>query len=136
MMVYFDTNVLIYAFSKNTDDDRQKDISIRLVEDAIKDGTLIVSELLLLEFAFISNKINENKKSIDDNLEFLSTYLQPTHFTISQRALEILKDTSLYISSFDVYHVAFSEYYNSKLFTFDTGFKKLQNSSKIEIILK
>ena len=49
---------------------------------------------------------------------------------------EILKETSLYISSFDVYHLAFSEYYNAKLFTFDKGFKKLQHISKIELIIK
>ena len=35
MMVYFDTNVLIYAFSKNVDDERQKNLSIKLVEEAI-----------------------------------------------------------------------------------------------------
>ncbi len=96
MMVYFDTNVLIYAFAKNIDDDKQRDISIKLVEEAIENDTLIVSELLLCEIAFILNKINEDKNSIDDNLAFLSTYLQPTHFSINQRILEILKETSLY----------------------------------------
>ncbi len=135
MMVYFDTNVLIYAFAKNIDDDKQRDISIKLVE-AIENDTLVVSELLLCEIAFISNKINEDKNSIDDNLAFLSTYLQSTHFSINQRMLEILKETSLYISSFDVYHLAFSEYHNAKLTTFDKGFKKLQNISKIEIFIK
>lgn len=136
MMVYFDTNVLIYAFTKNVDDKKQKDISVKLVEEAIMNDTLIVSELLLSEFAFISNKINEDKNDIDDNLEFLLTFLQPSNFTINQRVLEILKATSLYISSFDVYHLAFAEYHNSRLFTFDKGFKKLQNISKIEIDIK
>ena len=135
-MVYFDTNVLIYAFTKNVDDKKQKDISVKLVEEAIMNDTLIVSELLLSEFAFISNKINEDKNDIDDNLEFLLTFLQPSNFTINQRVLEILKATSLYISSFDVYHLAFAEYHNSRLFTFDKGFKKLQNISKIEIDIK
>ena len=135
-MVYLDTNVLIYAFTKNIDDDNQKDISTSLVENAIDNDTLIVSEIVLCEFAFISNKLNEDKNDIDDNLEFLSTFLQPSNFGINQRMLEILKETSLYISSFDIYHLAFSEYYNSKLFTFDKGFKKLQNISKIEVVIK
>lgn len=135
-MVYFDTNVLIYAFTKNVDDKKQKDVSVKLVEEAISNDTLIVSELILSEFAFISNKINEDKNDIDDNLEFLSTFLQPSNFIINQRMLEILKATSLYISSFDVYHLAFAEYHNSRLFTFDKGFKKLQNISKIEIDIK
>ena len=136
MMVYLDTNVLIYAFTKNIDDENQKDISTILVEKAIDNDTLIVSEIVLCEFAFISNKLNEDKNDIDDNLEFLSTFLQPSNFGINQRMLEILKETSLYISSFDIYHLAFSEYYNSKLFTFDKGFKKLQNISKVEIVIK
>lgn len=136
MMVYFDTNVLIYAFTKNVDDKKQKDTSVKLVEEAIMNDTLIVSELILSEFAFISNKINEDKNDIDDNLEFLSTFLQTSNFSINQRMLEILKATSLYISSFDVYHLAFAEYHNSKLFTFDKGFKKLQNISKIEVVIQ
>jgi len=136
MMVYFDTNLLIYAFTKNVDNEEQKDISFRLVEEAIENNSLIVSEIILCEFAFISNKLNENKDDIDNNLEFLATFLQPSNFVINQRMLEILKEKSLYISSFDVHHLAFSEYYNAKLFTFDKGFKKLQNIAKIEIIIK
>lgn len=132
-MVYFDTNVLIYAFTKNVDDEKQKDISVKLVEEAIKNDTLITSELILSEFAFISNKINEDKDDIDDNLEFLSTFLQPSNLSINLRMIEILKETSLYMSSFDVYHLAFAESHNAKLFTFDNGFKKLQNISKTEI---
>ncbi|MBS9782383.1 MAG: type II toxin-antitoxin system VapC family toxin [Arcobacter sp.] len=133
MMVYFDTNIFIYAFTKNVDNDKQKDISIKLIEDAIDNDTLIVSPLILCEFAFISNKINENKDDIDDNLGFLSTFLRSSNFSINQRMLEILKETSLYISSFDVYHLAFCEYHDAKLYTFDKGFKKLQKISKIEI---
>lgn len=136
MMVFFDTNILIYAFCKNIDNKEQQDISVKLFDDAIKNQNLIVSELILCEFAFISNKLNEDKNDIDDNLKFLTTFLRQSNFSINQRMTEILKETNLYMSSFDVYHLAFSEYYNSKLFTFDKGFKKLQNISKIELIVK
>jgi len=135
-MVYFDTNVLIYAFSKNVDDERQKNISIKLIEEAIKNDSLIVSELILSEFSFISNKLNENKNEIDDNLEFLSGYLKSSDYSITQRVLEILKETSLYISSFDIYHLAFCEYYNAELHTFDKGFKKLLDISKVDIVIE
>jgi len=135
-MVYFDTNVLLYAFTKNIDDKKQREISTILVEEAIENDTLIVSEVILCEFAFVSNKLNEDKNDIDNNLEFLSTFLQPSNFSINQRMIEILNKTNLYISSFDVYHLAFAEYHNTKLFTFDKGFKKLQNISKIEIDIK
>lgn len=135
-MVYFDTNVLLYAFTKNIDDEKQREISTILVEEAINNDTLIVSEVILCEFAFVSNKLNEDKNDINNNLEFLSTFLQPSNLSINQRILEILKETNLYISSFDVYHLAFAEYHNTKLFTFDKGFKKLQNISKIEVAIK
>ena len=107
-----------------------------MVGEAIENGSLIISELILCEFAFISNKIKENKEEIDNNLEFLSEYLQPTDLTIHKRMLEILKETSLYISSFDIYHLAFSEFYNAKLITFDKGFKKLRDTTKVEMVIK
>ena len=135
-MEYFDTNVLIYAFSKNVDDEEQKKISVKLVGDAIENNTLIVSDLILCEFAFISNKLNENKEEIDKNLEFLSEYLKLSDSKIHQRMLEILKEKSLYISSFDVFHLAFAEVYKAKLTTFDKGFKKLLDIGKVEIIIK
>jgi predicted nucleic acid-binding protein len=135
MMVYFDTNVLIYAFSKNVDNEKQKALSVKLLEKAIKNNSLIVSELILSEFAFISNKVNENKNEIDDNLEFLSSYLKLSDYSIHQRMLEILKETSLYISSFDIYHLAFAERYNAELTTFDKGFKKLLDISKVNIVI-
>ena len=136
MMVYFDTNVLIYAFAQNVDDEKQKSISVQMVGEAIEKGDLIVSELILCEFAFISNKLKENKDEIDNNLEFLAEYLKPNDSSIHQRMLEILKETSLYISSFDVYHLAFSEFYNAKLVTFDKGFKKLKEIAKVETVIK
>ena len=73
-MDYFDTNVLIYAFTKNIDNLEQSKISTALVEKALDNNTLIVSEITLCEFAFVSSKINEDKQDIDNNLEFLSTF--------------------------------------------------------------
>ncbi|MEA3498092.1 MAG: type II toxin-antitoxin system VapC family toxin [Campylobacterota bacterium] len=136
MMVFFDTNVLIYAFCKNLDNKEQQEIALKLFEKAIENQNLLVSELKLCEFAFISNKLKEDKNDIDDNLKFLSTFLKQSNSNINQRMTEILKETSLYISSFDVYHLAFCEYHNAKLFTFDKGFKKLQKTAKIEIDIK
>jgi len=136
MMVFFDTNILIYAFCTNVDNTEQQDISVKLFNEAIENQNLIVSELVLCEFAFISNKLKESKNDIDDNLKFLSDFLKQSNVEINQRMRKILKDTNLYISSFDVHHLAFSEYYNARLFTFDKGFKKLQNISQIELLIK
>ena len=35
MMVFFDTNVLIYALCNNNDDVEQQDISVKLFEEAV-----------------------------------------------------------------------------------------------------
>ena len=136
MMVYFDTNVLIYAFAKNIDDINQGEIATKLLTKAISTNTLIISEVILCEFAFVSSKIEETKENIDDNLEFLSFYLRESNLNISPRILSLLRDTNLYKSSFDIYHLAFAEYYNASLITFDKGFKKLKPFSKVEIIIK
>ena len=132
-MVYFDTNVLIYAFAKNIDDNKQGEVSTLLIEQALNTETLIVSEITLCEFAFVSAKMNENKNDIDNNLEFLSSFLQPSNIDVNHRILEILKSKNLYTSSFDIFHLAFAEYHNVKLVTFDKGFKKLQTISKTKI---
>jgi len=63
-MVYFDTNVLVYAFVLSIDTKMQKDISIKLFEDAIKNNNLILSEISLYEFSFISKKLKESTENI------------------------------------------------------------------------
>ncbi len=133
MTTYFDTNVLLYGFAKNSDDVEQSIISAKLIEDAIIDNSLIVSGVALCEFAYVSYKIKEYKNTIDSNLDFLSDFLQPEPYDIYKRVLQIFKNEGLYIGSFDVYHLAFAEYYGAKLVTFDKGFKKLQAISNIEI---
>jgi predicted nucleic acid-binding protein len=90
-MVYFDTNVLLYAFIKNVDNEKQRDISIALIEKAIYNDTLIVSEVILCEFAFVSKKLNEDKGDIDNNLEFFSTFLHISNLNINQRMMKILR---------------------------------------------
>ena len=62
MMVFFDTNVLIYALCQNLDDSEQQNISVELFEEAILNKSIILSELVLCEFAFTSKKLNEDEK--------------------------------------------------------------------------
>jgi predicted nucleic acid-binding protein len=135
-MEYFDTNIYIYAFCNNIDDKNQKDISKKLVRESVQNNTIIVSEMILYEFAFTSKKLKENDFFIEQNLDFLSQFVKPTHSNINKRVVEILKESKQYTSSFDVFHLAFCEYNNCKLITFDKGFKKFKNLSKIELIIK
>ena len=70
-MEYFDTNIYIYAFCNNIDDKNQKDISKKLVRESLQNNTIIVSEMILYEFAFASKKLKEDDFFIEQNLDFL-----------------------------------------------------------------
>ena len=135
-MVYFDTNVLIYIFAIGTDTQEQRDISIKLFDDVIRNNNLILSEISLYEFAFSCKKLKEDPQNIQDNLRFLSQFVKSTDINVHKRVLEIFEKTNLYHSSFDVFHLAFCEENSCKLITFDKGFKKLKAISKIKIDIK
>jgi len=132
-MEYFDTNVYIYAFCNNIDDEKQKETSKKLIRESIKNHKIIVSEIILYEFVFASKKLKENDNLIEQYLDYLTQFVKPTNPNINKRAIDILKRSKQYQSSFDIFHLAFAEENSCKLITFDKGFKKLQNISKIEI---
>jgi predicted nucleic acid-binding protein len=135
-MEYFDTNVYIYAFCNNIDNEKQKEISKKLIRESIKNNKIVVSEVILYEFVFASKKLKENDELIEQYLDYLTQFVKPTNPNINKRAVEILKKSKQYQSSFDIFHLAFAEENNCKLITFDKGFKKLQAISKIKIDIK
>ena len=136
MMVCFDTNILIYALCNNIDDTKQQNISVKLFEEAVLNKSIILSNLILCKFAFTSKKLKEDEDIIIQNLKFLSQYVKDNNQNTTKRVIEIMEETKLFSSSFDIFHLVFCEYNNCKLITFDKGFKKLQNISKIEIDIK
>jgi len=135
-MEYFDTNVYIYAFCNNIDNEKQKEISKKLLRESIKNHKIVVSEIILYEFVFASKKLKENDELIEQYLDYLTQFVKPINSNINKRAVEILKKSKQYQSSFDIFHLTFCEENNCKLITFDKGFKKLQTISKIEIDIK
>ena len=135
-MEYFDTNIYVYAFCNNIDNEEQKEISKKLIRESIQNHKIVVSEIILYEFVFASKKLKENDDLIEQYLDYLTQFVKPTNPNINIRAVEILKQSKQYQSSFDIFHLAFAEENNCKLITFDKGFKKLQTISKIEIDVK
>jgi len=81
-MVYFDTNVYVYAFCQNVDNKSQKELSQEILKKHASNQTLILSEIILYEFAFICKKLGEQPKTIQKNLEFLSRYILPIEKSI------------------------------------------------------
>ena len=135
MMQFFDTNVLIYGFVKNVDDKHQQQTSINLIENALSSDSFVVSDIVLYEFAFVANKLEEKKENIDNFLKFLSTFSRHSNSMIANRTLELLNKSGLYKSSFDINHLAFCEFYELELITFDKGFKSLSKYSDTKIRL-
>ena len=135
-MIYLDTNIFVYAFCKNIDNQSQKIKSQEILRESIKNSELILSEIVLYEFAFVSKKLEENTDVIDNNLKFLSKYEQIAS-GISSNILSLMSETSSYKQSFDIYHLCFSNHFNcTKFITYDNGFKRFQDLShaKIEIL--
>jgi len=85
-MEYFDTNIYIYALCNNVDDKNQKLISNKLIKESIKNNTIVVSEMILYEFAFVSKKLKENDIFIEQNLNFISKFVKPTHPNINSQS--------------------------------------------------
>ncbi len=54
-MIFFDTNVLVYAAI--TQDINKQKISDRLIEEAVRDGTMTLSPLVISEFVFVLSKL-------------------------------------------------------------------------------
>ena len=135
MMQFFDTNVLIYGFVKNVDDKHQQQTSINLIENALSSDSFVISDIVLYEFAFVAKKLEEKKENIDNFLKFLSTFSRHSNSMIANRTLELLNKSGLYKSSFDINHLAFCEFYELELVTFDKGFKSLSKYSDTKIRL-
>ena len=132
-MIYLDTNIYIYAFCNNVDDQNQKVISQKILREAVKEKKLVVSELILYEFPFVARKLKEDEQSIVNNLKFLSKYKYDSP-NISDMVINLLEKNSLFKDSFDVYHVCFSNYYNChELVTFDKGFNRFRDFSMTDI---
>ncbi|MBU1667483.1 type II toxin-antitoxin system VapC family toxin [bacterium] len=134
-MIYFDTNVYLYAFSNNIDDKNQQEKSIELLEKSLKQKEIITSEVILYEYVFVAKKLGENRDDIQSYLNFLEKFIEPS-FDVYRRALEIMNQKDAYRSSFDIFHLAFSEYHGcKKLITFDKGFNKLKDITDVEIVV-
>lgn len=133
-MIYLDTNVLIYAFCKNVDNSEQKKLSQEILKSAIASNKLLISEIVLYEFAFVSQKLKESNDVIKMNLDFLSKYIKSAD--VHSETISLMSKISSYKHSFDTYHIVFSNYFNcSELVTFDSGFNQFCDYSKTKITI-
>ena len=64
-MIYLDTNVLLYTTLSKVDTQSQQDRVIEILKELIDNETLLLSNLNLLEYAFVMKKAKEDSKRIE-----------------------------------------------------------------------
>ncbi len=92
-MIYLDTNILVYAFCKNVDDEIQKQKAQEILKETIISKQLILSEISLYEFAFICKKLKEELEVINDNIDFLSRYIKNKLVTFDKGFKNFIKSS-------------------------------------------
>jgi len=133
-VIYLDTNILLYATLTSVDNITQQDKALFVLKELIDTKSLILSNLNLLEYAFVMKKAKENSQKIESALRLFQTYVVDELDGFSHRLIESLHDDYSFKNSFDLYHVVFAEYYQcTKLITFDKGFRRFQRVSSIVI---
>ena len=133
-MIYLDTNILIYATLSNVDTQSQQDKAIEILRSTMKDKTLLLSNLNILEYTFVMKKAKEDNDKIKSALELFQAFVKDEKNDFSTLLVSILNENNSFKNSFDAYHVAFANAYNcSQLTTFDKGFKKFITNSNISI---
>lgn len=135
-MIYLDTNVLLYATLSEVDTPSQEEQAIEILKKLIDSDTLLLSNLNLLEYAFVMKKAKEESTKIQSALELFQTFVEDEKKGFNLQLMNMLTDDYAYKNSFDLYHVAFAQHFKcKKLLTFDKGFKKFVGMSQIEIIV-
>ena len=133
-MIYLDSNVLIYATLSIVDTPSQQEKAIETVKELINNETLLLSNLNLLEYAFVMKKAKEDSEKIESALELFQTFVQDEKYNFHSELMAFLNNDYAFKNSFDLYHIIFANAYNcQKIITFDKGFKKFRNSFDIEI---
>jgi predicted nucleic acid-binding protein len=133
-MIYLDTNILLYATLTKVDTQSQQDRAIEILKELIDNEILLLSNLNLLEYAFVMKKAKEDSEKIESALELFQSFVQDEKEGFSNELMQFLDNDYAFKNSFDLYHVAFSNSYGcEKLITFDKGFKRFQGICRVEV---
>ncbi|MBN2824523.1 MAG: type II toxin-antitoxin system VapC family toxin [Campylobacterales bacterium] len=133
-MIYLDTNVLLYATLSKIDTPSQQAQAVEILRELINNESLLLSNLTLLEYAFVMKKAKEDTQKIKSTLKLFQTFVKDENDGFKLYLLEMLNNDFTLKNSFDLYHVVFAKVYKcKKLITFDKGFKKLQDIADVEI---
>ena len=133
MMVYLDTNVLIYGSVEQSREKREK--SLEIIENLIKKNELVLSTLVLQEFVFTLAKLKVDSKIIQQDSDFYMNFVtvEHDHILLEKAIAQCCKRDSCENIN-DILHVYLAEKSKCKrLITFDSDFKKIATNSSLKI---
>jgi len=133
-MIYLDTNVLLYATFSQVDTPTQQEQAIEILKGLINNESLLLSNLNLLEYAFVMKKAKEDNSKIQSALKLFKLFVKDEKEGFNSQLIDILDNDYAFKNSFDLYHIAFANAYScKKLITFDKGFKKFRDIFDVNI---
>ncbi|HHS12301.1 MAG TPA: PIN domain-containing protein [bacterium] len=91
---FIDTNILVYSF--DNDNVHKKDISLKLISDALTQSKGIISYQVIQEFLNVAIKKFKVPLNIEDSRKYLTVVLEPlcevySSIALYHRALEIVE---------------------------------------------
>lgn len=131
-MIYFDTNVLVYA-TINQDEDKLS-LSQDRIKEAICKKRFLISPLTIQEYSFVLKKLTLSDDVVFQKVSFFLDFCQH-HISCSlmAEACQLASIINSYKNINDTIHLKFAERYASKLVTFDSDFKRFQNYMKVDL---
>ena len=131
-MIFFDTNILIYASINQ--DIKKLEISQRALSGALENESIVLSPLLIQEYVFALKKLRLEPSKIRVRAdEFLRHCYYAIDCEIIKSSIEVASRIDYFQNINDIIHLKYAEKYASKLVTFDSDFEKLRQYSNIEI---
>ena len=134
MMIYFDTNVLIYTVADQGDN--KTILSKYIIKKAIIDQKFFISELVLIEFIYALSKL----KILDKKQDLVNLYSKFCQNSISKElilsACRKCQKLNKCKNINDFIHLEIANENCEKIVTFDSDFRNLQQfyNGKIEIL--
>lgn len=129
-MIYFDTNVVVYALEIVRDDERLIAKAKSCFDAALDAREVALSFLTISEMSFVLAKLKVEQLMLEKTLGFLSGFSQDILIdsSVIRDFLRITKTTLQYRHSFDILHIEIARRLNChKIVTCDREFKKLQS---------
>jgi predicted nucleic acid-binding protein len=131
-MIFFDTNVLVYS-TINQELGKQE-ISDRLIEEAIREERFSISPLVISELIFVLTKLGIDKNLVGNAILLYKPFVKnPIDASLVFEGYKLCSELNFCKNINDAIHLKFAEKYCSKIFTFDSDFKKFRNSTSLEI---